>query len=106
MPRCDSYMFDLVHVRSVLIMLNKLLVLAESLILANDLRDEGFTVVSAHPGFANTSMGRNVKKATEGVRDPVRSSQETVADMMKIITSLTPDDNGKYLLYDGTEMPW
>ena len=76
------------------------------MILANDLRDEGFTVVSAHPGFANTSMGRNVKKATEGVRDPVRSSQETVGDMMKIITGLTPADNGKYLLYDGTEMPW
>lgn len=82
------------------------LLAAESLILANDLREEGFTVVSAHPGFANTSMGRNVKKATEGSRDPTRSPQETVGDMMRLLQGLSPKDNGKYFLYDGSEMPW
>ena len=76
------------------------------MILANDLRQDGFTIVSLHPGFANTSMGQNVKKATDGMRVPTRTPQEAVGKMMSLTLGLTTKDNGKYMLYDGTDMPW
>ena len=51
-------------------------------------------------------MGQNVKKSTNGVRDPTRTPQEAVGHMMKLTVGLTTKDNGKYMLFDGTEMPW
>lgn len=76
------------------------------MILANDLRDDGFTIVSLHPGFTNTSMGQNVKKSTDGVRIPTRTPQEAVGEMMTLTMGLTTKDSGKYMLHDGTDMPW
>ena len=80
--------------------------LAETVILANDLGEDGFTIVSLHPGFVNTSMGQNVKKSTDGVRVPIRTPEEAVGHMLKLTLGLTVEDNGKYMLFDGTEMPW
>ena len=77
-----------------------------TVILANDLREEGFTIVSLHPGFTNTSMGQNVKKSTDGIRIPTRSPQEAVGEMMTLTLGLTTKDNGRYMLHDGTDMPW
>ena len=51
-------------------------------------------------------MGQNVKKSTDGVRDPTRTPQEAVGKMMTLTLGLKTEDNGKYMLYDGTEMPW
>ena len=79
---------------------------AETAILANDLKDEGFTIVSLHPGFVNTQMGQGVKQHTDGMRNPTRSPQEAVGEMMTLTLGLTKKDNGKYMLHDGTDMPW
>lgn len=51
-------------------------------------------------------MGQSVKKSTDGVRIPTRSPQEAVAEMMTLTLGLTTKDSGKYMLHDGTDMPW
>ncbi|KAL0022088.1 hypothetical protein WJX79_005954 [Trebouxia sp. C0005] len=57
---------------------SKVAVNMETAILANDLKEDGFTIVSLHPGFVNTNMGQNVKASTDGMRNPTRSPQEAV----------------------------
>ena len=79
---------------------------AETVILANDLKEDGFTIVSLHPGFVNTSMGQHVQESTDGMRTPTRLPQEAVGDMMNLTLGLTTKDNGRYMLHDGAEMPW
>lgn len=85
---------------------SKVAVNMETAILANDLKKDGFTIVSLHPGFVNTNMGQNVKASTDGMRNPTRSPQEAVGEMMQLTLGLTTKDNGKYMLHDGTDMPW
>jgi len=40
------------------------------------------------------------------MRNPTRSPQEAVGEMMQLTLGLTTKDNGKYMLHDGTDMPW
>ena len=37
---------------------------------------------------------------------PTLTTEKSVEAMMKLITGLTQKQTGKYLLYDGSEMPW
>ena len=65
--------------------------------LAVDLRDRGITVAPIHPGWAKTDMGGphgevEVKDSADGIR--------------KVIAALTPADSGRFLCYDGEELPW
>ncbi len=53
--------------------------------------------VSFHPGWVRTDMG--------GANADI-SVQESVAGMRRVIAGLTTQDNGRFLNYDGTEIPW
>jgi NAD(P)-dependent dehydrogenase (short-subunit alcohol dehydrogenase family) len=54
-------------------------------------------VVSMHPGWVRTDMGgSNARLSTE----------ESVAGMLDVLAGLTPDDTGRFLAYDGGELPW
>jgi len=62
-----------------------------------DLRDRGITAISMHPGWVRTEMGGG------GADIDVPTS---VSGMKRVIDGLTPADSGKFLSYDGSEMPW
>ncbi len=54
-------------------------------------------VVSMHPGWVRTDMGgSNARLSTE----------ESVTGMLDVIEGLTPNDSGRFLSYDGRELPW
>jgi len=55
------------------------------------------TCVSFHPGWVRTDMG--------GANADI-TAQDSVAGMRRVIAGLTPQDNGRFLNYDGSEIPW
>ena len=59
--------------------------------------EKGFIVVSIEPGWNRTDMG--------GEEAPLEP-EESVAKVMKIIASLTPEQSGKFFSYTGEERPW
>ena len=65
--------------------------------LSIDLKAYGITVVSLHPGWVKTDMG--------GPNAPV-SIDESVEGMIRVIETTDIKDTGKFLNYDGRELPW
>jgi len=64
---------------------------------AGALEGDGVIVVSMHPGWVRTDMGgSNARLSTE----------ESVTGMLDVIADLTPADSGRFLSYDGRELPW
>lgn len=65
--------------------------------LALDPERRGITMLLIHPGWVRTDMGTpsadiDIKTSIDGVR--------------RVIDHATPADNGRFLNYDGTELPW
>ena len=50
-----------------------------------------------HPGWVRTDMGGP---------DALISTQESVLGMQKILSNLKLSDSGKFLAYDGKNIPW
>ena len=65
--------------------------------LSVDLKPQGITVVSLQPGWVKTDMG--------GPNAPV-SIDESVEGMMQVIDATDISDTGRFLNYDGKELPW
>ena len=65
--------------------------------LSIDLKAYGITVVSLHPGWVKTDMG--------GPNAPV-SIDESVEGMIRVIGTTDIKETGKFLNYDGRELPW
>jgi len=65
--------------------------------LAGDLKSEGITVAVLHPGWVRTDMGG----PDAGIEAP-----ESVTGMRAVIAGLKESDSGRFLNYDGTEIPW
>ena len=65
--------------------------------LAGDLKSEGITVAVLHPGWVRTDMG-----GPEGAIE----APESVTGMRAVIAGLKESDSGRFLNYDGTEIPW
>ena len=65
--------------------------------LAMDLQPEGFTVIVVHPGWVQTDMG-----GPSALIDAV----ESVTGLKRVIDGLTLSDSGRFINYDGTEIPW
>ncbi len=66
-------------------------------VLSLELAGRGITCVVLHPGWVRTDMG-----GPGGAIDPATS----IAAMRTVIAGLKPSDNGRFLAYDGAEMPW
>ena len=64
---------------------------------ASDLAGEGITVVAMHPGWVQTDMGGEGATITTGV---------SINGMLKVFDGLTTADSGRFLTYDGSELPW
>ena len=80
--------------------------------LANDLKNEGFTIVSLDPGDVSTGMWQylmqNVYTDTSGVakRQPSLMPHQSIQAMLELVIGLSPSQSGKFLLYNGHELPW
>lgn len=62
-----------------------------------DLKRYGIIALPMHPGWARTEMG--------GPQAPVDPA-ESVAGMRALIAVLTPEDGGRFLQFDGSELAW
>jgi NAD(P)-dependent dehydrogenase (short-subunit alcohol dehydrogenase family) len=65
--------------------------------LALELGSDGFTVLVLHPGWVRTRMG--------GSGAPLEIDA-SVAGMIRVIEAATPRDGGRFLAWDGRELPW
>ncbi len=65
--------------------------------LAVDLAERGVTVMAFHPGWVSTDMGGREAPVTPAV---------SVHGMRQVIERLTPADSGRFLDYQGEEIPW
>jgi NAD(P)-dependent dehydrogenase (short-subunit alcohol dehydrogenase family) len=65
--------------------------------MAIDLKARGIIAVPLHPGWVRTDMG-----GPNADIDP----ETSVTGMKKVIDGLTPADSGKFLVYDGSTLPW
>jgi NAD(P)-dependent dehydrogenase (short-subunit alcohol dehydrogenase family) len=65
--------------------------------LAQDLGSRGVICVALHPGWVQTDMG--------GSGAPLTIDQ-SVPSMVKTIDGFTSAHNGRYIQYDGAELPW
>lgn len=65
--------------------------------LSGDLRDRGIIALVLHPGWVRTDMGTAAGEI---------SVEESVVGLRSVIAGLTPSDSGKFLSYEGCEIPW
>lgn len=77
---------------------------AETAVLANDLKDEGFTFIALHPGWVQTDMG-NAAEDHLGGKPPLRP-ETSIAGQHKVIMGLTSSQNGQYLDWEGKKMEY
>ncbi len=65
--------------------------------LALDVKGRGVTVVVVHPGWVRTDMGG---------AGALIDAFESVAGMRDVISKLRLEDSGRFINYDGSEVPW
>ena len=65
--------------------------------LAFNVRDQGVTAVAIDPGWVKTDMG-----GPHAHLEPHQSAE----GLLRVIDALTPQDAGRFLRYDGGEVPW
>lgn len=65
--------------------------------LSNDLAAMDVSVVALHPGWVRTRMGGD-----NGLID----TDTSVGGMVKVIENLNLENSGRFIAYDGVEVPW
>jgi NAD(P)-dependent dehydrogenase (short-subunit alcohol dehydrogenase family) len=64
---------------------------------SHDLRDRGISAVVMHPGWVQTDMGGP---------DATVSTEDSVRGMRRVIDAVGPEHSGRFLTFDGEELPW
>lgn len=65
--------------------------------LAIDLKPRGIAAVALHPGWVKTEMGGP---------NALITTQQSVSGMRAVIDKLTTHNSGRFIAYDGQEIPW
>ena len=65
--------------------------------LSIDLKEKGIVSVAFHPGWVRTDMG--------GPQAPT-APEESAAGLFRVLTGLGEKDNGRFLTFEGKELPW
>lgn len=65
--------------------------------LAQDLSRDGVVTFVIHPGWVQTDMGGPNAKIT---------TTQCVEGMLSVIDNATPEHNGRFMNWDGSELPW
>lgn len=69
-------------------------------VFAAELASEGYTCVALSPGWVATDMG------SAGGRTAPLTPAQSVAGCLDVIAGLDEDDNGSFLNYTGSPLPW
>lgn len=62
------------------------------------------TVVALHPGTTETALTEPFQQSLAHLR--VHSPADTAVNLWQVIDGLGPDDSGRFLSWDGSELPW
>ncbi|KAI9491377.1 4-dihydrotrisporin dehydrogenase [Zychaea mexicana] len=65
--------------------------------LAGELGEEGFVVLALHPGWVKTDMGTD---------QALYTPEESVSGMLSVIGDMSLETNGKFISFQGKELPW
>ena len=68
-------------------------------------KEEGFTVFPIHPGMVATDMGEAAKETFGAGWNPI-TTEQSVEGLFKVIDGATKEQSGKFVGYDGSELPW
>ncbi|GAA5850974.1 hypothetical protein JCM3766R1_003963 [Sporobolomyces carnicolor] len=68
--------------------------------LARELAEEGFTVVPFHPGYVKTDMN-----AGDGGGD-LETEEACQLATKNVFLAATKSDNARFMVFDGSELPW
>ncbi|CAI4044233.1 hypothetical protein SUVZ_01G0810 [Saccharomyces uvarum] len=76
--------------------------------LSFELKPEGFTVVAFHPGMVTTDMGQQgldafTEKGTDISSLEVITPEESASALANVFSKISPEHNGKFMNYDGSE---
>ncbi|KAL3143458.1 hypothetical protein ABBQ38_002273 [Trebouxia sp. C0009 RCD-2024] len=77
----------------------------ETVIMAEDTFDLGFTVISLHPGVVDTDMGSRPQEIVDTAK-PEISPEGTAKAQVELYDKLTSKDTGKFFGYKGDVLPW
>jgi NAD(P)-dependent dehydrogenase (short-subunit alcohol dehydrogenase family) len=69
-----------------------------SKMLSHELKDDGVIVIALHPGWVKTTMLYTDNAPLE--------PEESIEGMIKLLESLTLESSGKFLDWQGNELPW
>ncbi|KAK4444887.1 NAD(P)-binding Rossmann-fold containing protein [Podospora aff. communis PSN243] len=73
--------------------------------LSVEFREKGLVVGVVHPGWVKTPMGQALADAVEFPEPPTEVWDSAMA-VIEQIDNLTAETSGKFLNYDGKEIPW
>jgi NAD(P)-dependent dehydrogenase (short-subunit alcohol dehydrogenase family) len=60
--------------------------------------------VSLHPGTTESALSEPFSQSLAKLK--VHTPEETAANLLKVFDGLGQDDNGRFLSWDGSELPW
>jgi len=81
------------------------LYVAETVIIAEDTKEAGFTVISLHPGVVDTDMGSRPQEIVDSAK-PEISPEDTAKAQVELYDRLSKKDTGKFFGYKGDILPW
>lgn len=66
-------------------------------LMSNELKDDGVVSIVLHPGWVQTDMGGP---------NGTLNTETSCSQMVQTILGLNASSQGKFLRYDGSELPW
>ncbi|CAA20366.1 3-oxoacyl-[acyl-carrier-protein] reductase [Schizosaccharomyces pombe] len=79
-----------------------------------ELQDEGFIVISIHPGMVRTDSAQEAVNQHAEAKPEILdifakqalAPDQSASDMLKVVDNLKPENNGFFFNYDGTTIPY
>lgn len=71
----------------------------------NEHSSEGFIVFPIHPGVVDTDMGQSAAQLL-GLEKIPMTSEESALAVFNVVDTATKEQSGRFLSYDGTDLPW
>ena len=78
--------------------------LVRNLCLACPLRCKPLACVSLHPGTTESALSEPFSQSLAKLNG--HTPEETATNLLEVLDGLGEYDNGKFLSWDGTELPW
>ncbi|KAK9840130.1 hypothetical protein WJX74_003908 [Apatococcus lobatus] len=71
---------------------------------ANELRDDKFSILAINPGFVQTDMGGK-NAADLGMGQAPLKPEDSIAAVLRVVRSMSPDKSGQFLSHEGEPIP-